>query len=100
MVNVVINDSGYTVKGHADYDKEGKDIVCSAISSLTQTIAITLNKECRASILITKNGIDVKLREYGDKEKLLLKTLYIGLNNIEKEYSECIQIKIKGKVCA
>ena len=53
MVNVVINDSGYTVKGHADYDKEGRDIVCSAISSLTQTIAIALNKECR-QILITK----------------------------------------------
>ena len=31
------NIKGYTIKGHANWDESGKDIVCSAISALGYT---------------------------------------------------------------
>lgn len=33
-----------TLEGHAGYDKSGKDIVCSAVSVLIETLAIMLDK--------------------------------------------------------
>ena len=29
--------TGFTIKGHADYDEAGSDIVCAAVSALSQT---------------------------------------------------------------
>lgn len=44
MIFVQINDHKVIVDGHAFYDGYGKDIVCSAISTLFQTLIMTLDK--------------------------------------------------------
>ena len=36
--------TGYKVSGHAGYSEEGSDIVCSAVSALTQAPLLGLEK--------------------------------------------------------
>lgn len=35
---------GFKVYGHSGYDISGRDIVCAAVSSITQSVIIGLNK--------------------------------------------------------
>lgn len=44
MIEININDNGYEVSGHADYNEEGKDIVCAAVSTLAFTGIEALQK--------------------------------------------------------
>lgn len=63
VFDTTINDNGtwemtMVVSGHACYDNTGKDIVCSACSMLTQTLAATLMQKCRpehAPLIFTHN---------------------------------------------
>lgn len=46
MININIRDNGETLSieifGHANYDQHGRDIVCSAISAISQTSILGL----------------------------------------------------------
>ena len=44
MITVTICKSGFTVEGHADFKPKGEDIVCAAVSVLTQTALLGLGK--------------------------------------------------------
>ena len=46
MTNILINDQAQMVRitGHAEFDKEGKDIVCAGVSTLAWTLAGALTK--------------------------------------------------------
>lgn len=39
--------TGYKVSGHAGYSEEGSDIVCSAVSALTQAPLLGLEKHLK-----------------------------------------------------
>ena len=84
---------GFKSLGHAGYGEYGQDIVCSAVSAL---------------VLNTVNSIEVKADEekgliqvyfpspVGQKTKLLMDALVLGLKMIQKEYkNDYIHLKIK-----
>lgn len=98
MVTARITDLGYMITGHANYDEYGYDIVCAGISSLTQSIAIALNKYSKAEVRHTKNGMVVDIGKKDEISKILLDTLRMGLLEIEKEYPNHIQVQIKKGV--
>lgn len=98
MVKVRITDYGFMASGHADYEEKGYDIVCAGVSALTQSIAISLNKYFKADVKHTKNGMVVDIDRPSDVSKILLDTLRMGLNEIEKEYPNHIQVQIKKGV--
>ena len=83
-----------TLKGHANYDDYGKDIVCASVSSMVNT---TVN----GILSIDKDAIDVTENDGFTKIKVIKNTLVSDklLNNVinlleelEKEYPENIQI--------
>ncbi|MDF2884377.1 MAG: ribosomal protein [Clostridiaceae bacterium] len=89
-------------KGHADYDEYGKDIVCSAVSALCTTtlngIIEVLHIEPEYSI--HDNGfLSIGLKRLTMDEikacQVLMKTLLLGLQNIEIGYSEYINLKVE-----
>lgn len=96
---------GYTVKGHAGYAEPGNDIVCAAISALTQTALISLNEVCgidEESIEYTINDkkgyLSVKITQDIDNEKkykanIVLETMYVGIKALELDYSEYITLE-------
>lgn len=90
---------GFTVNGHADYDEYGYDIVCSAISALTQSVALALQKHCEADYIATGGNMMVHLNDSTCASDVLLDTLRIGLTAIQEEYPNHIRILNKEGEC-
>jgi len=96
---------GFTSTGHADHGEAGEDIVCSAISALTQTCYLGL-----VQVVGLKEGDDlaVSIDETegmtcvlaGDtrgtqleKAELLFLTMEAGLNSIQQSYRKSLKIR-------
>ncbi len=82
------------IKGHANYDDMGKDIVCAAVSTMAET---TVN-----NIIVLDESIDyeensgyLKIRVLKDTEvnEKLLNNLVEMLEDLQKEYPKNIEIR-------
>jgi uncharacterized protein YsxB (DUF464 family) len=100
MIKVSIkkhNDSiiSIEVKGHADSNEYGKDLVCAGVSTITVGIANTL---CEKGFLDNgridlENGYAyVEVYNSNDVYQLILETFEIMLFTIEENNSDYIQI--------
>lgn len=45
---------GYNIFGHANFAPKGKDIVCSAVSSIAQTAILGLNEILKRILFLSK----------------------------------------------
>jgi len=88
------------VSGHSGLNKKGSDILCAAVSALTQTFVLTAARVLKIeqklkqedgylSSHIDLSGLDSETRV---KLKLLFESLLIGLFEISKEYPDKIKI--------
>ena len=92
--------SGFIVNGHANFKKDGDDIVCAAISVLAQTIILTLGKYFPNFLMYKrKDGFlecDLSLSELSELEiktaQVIFDTFIIGIESIKEEYSKYIKI--------
>ena len=85
---------GIVVKGHANYDDYGKDIVCAAVSTMMIT---TIN-----NIICLDDSIDyvendgllkISLREETDINQKLLNNLVMMLEDLKSQYPKNIEIR-------
>ena len=95
----------YVVDGHTGYDSAGNDILCAAVSVLTQTTLNALNEVC---------GIDEKLIDYTIEDKrgylevclsanllktqrkkadIVLQTMLVGLKGLQEVYPKYITLE-------
>ncbi len=80
----------YKVKasGHSGYAAEGSDIVCAAISALTQGAVLGLKKV--AAVKVTESESEGKLEfeisEYNDATDAILETMLLSLKDISESY--------------
>jgi len=88
-----------TVSGHEE-ESAGEDIVCSAVSAITQTALSGLLYYGNDSIFwkIQKGALSIKVREGTGKENrmifnIILSTMILGLKRIAEEYFDKITIK-------
>lgn len=95
MVIANITDYGFDIKGHADYDDNGYDIVCSAISALSQSVAIELQKHCKAKVRSTNGWIAVDIEEPTELSIRLIGVLVTGFYNIANDYPKHLQYRVK-----
>lgn len=91
---------GYYITGHAGFSEYNKDIVCSAVSALTQTVLIGLTEKLKIKtdssifeegtmfVLVDVNSSEMLL----DKADLLIGTLAMGLKNIEANYNKFLSV--------
>lgn len=91
--------TGFTCTGHAGYAESGSDIVCSAISVLViNTInAIEIFAEEEMEVITGEEDgvIDVTfIHPVNEKTELLMDTMALGLENIEKQYGK-MYLKLK-----
>ena len=96
---------GYEVLGYADYDDYGYDIVCASISTLIFTAINSLEsvakyKENELNIKMAENGYMFFSLPVDDNNtrlniaNIILETTFIGLNSLEEEYGQYINIKM------
>ncbi|MBP3841008.1 MAG: ribosomal-processing cysteine protease Prp [Bacilli bacterium] len=83
------------ILGHAMYDDYGKDIVCSAASSIVTTTVngILSLKKGSLSYMISKQGMKIKILSDDETTQVLIKNMISLLKELEKNYKDNIQVK-------
>lgn len=93
--------TAFKTEGHAEFDRYGKDIVCSAISVLVFNTINSIEKFTSDKFDLQMNEekgiIEFKLIDnISDNSILLMKSLELGLQGIKDSYGkDFIKIKIK-----
>ena len=95
MIKVLKKDNVIEITGHSNYDTLGKDIVCSAVSSIvTTTINGIISIDEKAISYIYKNDkmtiSNIKKDEITDK---LLNNMLDLLKSLAKDYPKNINVK-------
>ena len=105
MINVIVIKENQTIKtieatGHSGYAEEGQDIVCSAVSTLMETLANGLTEIVKANAIVKVDAeipvLSVTLNET-DKEKcklaqVLMSSTLLGLKGVSSGFSKFIKI--------
>lgn len=92
----------FIVTGHAYAAEPGQDIVCAAVSVLTQTTVLGLHEvaqvaiehEIKSGYLKCRLPMNLTEKELYDI-KLLMDTMLLGLKNIQESYPQYIEIHDK-----
>lgn len=91
---------GFAVKGHAEYARNGKDIVCAGVS--TVTVGTVNSIESLTGVVLDtsmKDGflsgtlVPVNDPEVSAKVQLLLESMVLMLKDIAKSYRKYVQIQ-------
>ena len=84
-----------TMSGHAEYDVIGKDIVCSAASSIVTTTVngiLALDKES-LSYLVSKKGMIIEIKNDSKNTQILIGNMVSLLKELERNYPTNIEVK-------
>ncbi|HPT82602.1 MAG TPA: ribosomal-processing cysteine protease Prp [Limnochordia bacterium] len=93
---------GFRARGHAGFADPGEDIVCAAVSALTQTAVLGLTKvvgiACQVEVEEKTGTLDCLLPPGLDsgewqQAQLVLEVLYAGLKATEREYKQFVRVK-------
>ncbi len=108
MINIIVIKEKQTIKtieatGHSGYAEEGSDIVCSAVSTLMETLANGLTEVVKAKVEVKVDEsiphLSVTLAEV-DTEKckyaqILMQSTLLGIKGVADGYKKFIKIKEK-----
>lgn len=85
------------VKGHTNYAKQGQDIVCAAVSALTQTALLGLIKHLKLQIeyhVSDEGHLSFNLQgQENEQTDAILETMLYGLQEIAYAYSKHVRIE-------
>ena len=86
---------GFEAKGHAEAGPRGKDIVCAAVSVLTDSVFLGLDKHLHREMEWSADNGDIFVRlkdKPDDLTEAILATLVLGLTEIQKIYPDRLRI--------
>ena len=100
MIKVLIsakdnNIKQINIKGHADYDDYGKDIVCSSVSSITITTvnAILMFDKNYISYNEKKDNFEIVINENNNITNKLIDNMINLLTELSQDYPKNIKIE-------
>lgn len=83
------------VSGHALYDDYGKDIVCSAVSSITTTTIngiLSLDKDS-LSYEVNEDGLEIIVNSDDNVTQTLIQNMINLLKELESNYPANVKVK-------
>lgn len=89
---------GFSIKGHSGYAAYGSDIVCSAVSAISQTVLIgmeeVLNLEPIYSLEEGFSSIDISKLSKEDIEscQVLMKSMELSILSMKVNYGKYIKV--------
>ena len=88
LIVVSVKKEGITVDGHAGYAKTGNDIICAAVSVLSQSLIHSMEAltSDRISYRMTDGHIDIKYKNLSERGKLLVDSFFIAICDISNTY--------------
>lgn len=87
---------GFAAQGHADSGPRGNDIVCAAVSVLTDSVFLGLDKHLQREMEWSADSGDIAVHLKDEPDELteaILTTMFLGLSEIQKIYPEKIRIR-------
>ncbi len=93
----------YQVKGHSGFAEEGRDIVCSAVSTATQMTLVGLKEVLKLKVesIIEDGFLQVRLLDGDENNKdaqILLNTMFLTLQDIVKNYAKNVKMEVRKDV--
>lgn len=94
MIVVIIGRTGVDISGHAGYDKQGRDIVCAAVSILAYNLVLSLEALTPDQVFVEERQgyTEIIWNDLSDKGRTLVDSFFLGICAIERDYPG-IQIK-------
>ncbi|MFR3736164.1 ribosomal-processing cysteine protease Prp [Anaerococcus obesiensis] len=87
---------GFAIKGHANFDQHGYDIVCAAVSILSYTAVNTLDYyEVQFDFFDDKNEMKVSLKNSNEKSEIILNDFEIGIKTLLTNYNEYVNLNYR-----
>ena len=95
MIKVLIKENSIRIKGHANFDEYGKDIVCASVSSVIYTTVNSIMNIDKSSIEYTDDGNVITITKINSNEitNILINTMIEILKDLERQYKENIKIE-------
>ncbi len=88
--------TGFTAWGHTGYAEEGEDIVCAAVSAITQTAMMGLKHFEPSTKALWEAGespiLKVIVPRPSHETQVILETMIIGLEDISSGVPACVRI--------
>lgn len=91
MITYEIAKDHIIVEGHAGYDHSGRDIVCSAVSALTQSLIYGLIKYARISHIESPGKVIVQWANLDWTGSVLVDVYKMAMHDIREQYPEYVQ---------
>lgn len=94
MIGIKVRNNGLTVDGHAGYAEPGKDIVCAAVTALTQTLIKSIEEltDDEIEYRISPGRVDINHRNLSEKSKTLVDSFFIGICQVADEFPEYVRV--------
>ncbi|MGA8576106.1 MAG: ribosomal-processing cysteine protease Prp [Candidatus Cybelea sp.] len=90
--------SGFSARGHADYERHGKDIVCAAVSAVLQAAQLGLTAYAKADVTARQGSGELRLawpKDEGDWESVraIVATAELAVEQIARRFPENVRLK-------
>lgn len=94
MIEIRHDGGKVTVKGHANYAEPGQDIVCAAISTLTQVFIASVEELTAAKIKTAQTGgyMEIVIEESTERAQVLVDSFLLGCRMIADEYPDNVRV--------
>ena len=88
MITVTMGRTGVDISGHAGYDKQGRDIVCAAVSVLAHNLVISLEALTPDKVFVEERQgyMNIIWNDLSDKGRILVDSFFLGISDIERDY--------------
>lgn len=87
---------GFAIKGHANFDQHGYDIVCAAVSILSYTAVNTLDYyEVEFDFFDDDNEMKISLKNPNEKSEIILNDFEIGIKTLLTNYNEYVNLNYR-----
>lgn len=95
MIKVLRSKKNISITGHAMYDDFGKDIVCSAVSSIVITSLNGILSINPTALIYnnSKDGLEIEIKSFDDITLKLIDNMMELLIKLSNDYPKNIQIK-------
>lgn len=89
---------GFIVEGHAEFAPHGQDIVCAGVSAIVQTAILGIEHYTYAVVKKKEGYVKVHITHDDHTSDAIVKTMLLGLEELEYKYPNHIKIKKTGEV--
>ena len=93
MIKVVVDNNKIEISGHANFDDNGKDIVCASVSSIViTTINACIEIDEDSIYYEDKEKLIIEIKKENEVIKKLINNMVFMLESLEKDYPKNIKI--------